>query len=247
MAQEAIACGTTTYSYDVLGRLVRTSDSSGMTSTFSYDAADNRKHHAVVPGAGCGTAGGQTVGGIAMPGASFESPALANASFVYRPTVQGAAFEGASGVARNALGFAAAPRGEQIGFLQGGSGPARISLDVSGLTPGATYKISFSMARAAGMAALPLTVSFESVSLGSFTPVSEAWTSVTTGTFVALGRSGILSFTGAMGAAGQIAGIDSVVLLPAEASPPAPPARRAIVLPAPGGRYRIIPLPAAAP
>lgn len=149
--------------------------------------------------------------------ASFESPAQGS-GWTTAPQVQGAAFTGRAGVAGNgsAFGFAAAPDGSQVAWLQGWSSQnGAIALDVAGLTPGATYTVRFATALRPGYGGNPVTVAFAGAGLGTYTPASTAFATVTTATFTATAASGTLTFTGAASTGDIDTAIDAVAVVPA--------------------------------
>jgi YD repeat-containing protein len=202
LAQAAEAGETIAYSYDSLGRLVRVEHqgtvNSGISASYSYDPADNRTN--------------VTVEGVpAVIGGGFEAPETGT-GYVYRPAGGPVAYAGNSGVASNgsAWGFAA-PEGDQVGFLQGGPDPATMSLPVTGLTVGASYRISFRISARPGYSGLPATLSFDGAALGTFSPPTAAFTSATGAAFTAAAGSGTLVFS-ASGTPYQASGIDLVTV-----------------------------------
>jgi hypothetical protein len=147
---------------------------------------------------------------------SFEAPAQSG-GWAMNPQVAGATFSGRAGVAGNgsAFAFAAAPDGGQVGWLQGWSSQnGTIALNLTGLTPGATYSVRFSLAQRPGYGANPVTVSVGSSGLGTFTPASTSFAQVTTATFTAPAASATLTFTGAASAGDIDTAIDAVGLVP---------------------------------
>jgi hypothetical protein len=206
LASAAGANETIAYRYDNLGRLIRVDRSgtvnSGVSAQYSYDSADNRTN--------------VTVAGVpTVAGGGFELPEMGT-GYAYRPTAGPAAFAGNSGITSNggAWGFAAAPEGDQVGFLQGGPAAATISLPVTGLTPGASYKISFRISARPGYSSIPLTLSFNAAAIGAFNPPATAFTAATSAAFTAGASSGTLVFS-ASGSPDQADGIDFVAIAPA--------------------------------
>lgn len=203
LASAAEAAETVTYRYDELGRLTRVSRSGtvndGVTADYSYDPADNRTRVAV--------SGVPTV-----VGGGFEAPEVGS-GFAYNPAGSPAVFTGGSGVAGNgsAWGFAAAPEGDQLAFIQGGAQPAAIRLQVTGLTPGKTYRFSFEMSVRPGYWGMPVTLSFADVPLGTFDPATTSFATFTSAPFTANTSSGSLYIT-ASGVAHQNSGIDRVTI-----------------------------------
>lgn len=202
-ASAADAGETIAYSYDGLGRLIRVEHSgtvnNGVDARYSYDAADNRAN--------------VTVSGVpAVAGGGFEAPEI-GAGYAYRPTGSPAAFAGNSGVAGNgsAWGFAAAPEGDQVAFLQGGEVPASIALTVAGLTPGASYKVGLRISARPGYSGIPVTLSLNGAALGTFSPPTTSFIAATSAAFTAAASSGTLIFT-ASGSPYQASGIDLVAV-----------------------------------
>jgi hypothetical protein len=206
LASAAQAGETITYGYDELGRLTGVSHSgtvnSGVSAIYSYDAADNRTNVTVSTGP-------------AVVGGGFEAPDMGT-GYAYLPAGSPAVFAGNSGVAGNgsAWGFAPAPEGDQIAFVQGGESPASISLPVVGLTPGARYAISFRISIRPGFAGIPVTLSYQGVPLGTFNPPTTGFTAATSAAFTASSSSGLLAFTGS-GTIYDDSGIDLVTIAPA--------------------------------
>jgi YD repeat-containing protein len=206
IATAADAGETVIYSYDALGRLVSsTSSGTGLATTIAYDPAGNRQTYGVATGGG-GTP-------ILIDG-SFENPPQ-NGGYSYDPVVTGVAFSGGAGIQGNgsAWAFANAPDGSQTGFLQsyGGSGGS-IAFTVSGLTAGTSYQARFSMARRPNWGTATVTVSFNGVAVGSFTPGSTAFTPVTTASFTAGTATGTLTFSVPAGPGDSSLAIDAVSL-----------------------------------
>ena len=228
IAVGAVACGTVanagealTYRYDSLGRLVKVSRSGavndGVTSGYSYDQADNRTNVTV------GTPG-PTAGSPTVAGGGFESPDFGS-GYGYRPNGGPAAFTGNAGLAGNgsAWGFALAPEGDQVAFLQTYGGSSAVALGVSRLTPGTAYAVTFHIAQRPGYGANPITVAFNGVALGTFTPNSTGFTAVTSAAFTAGASSGTLTFTGISYSGDTSRGLDNVTVATAAAAAPPPP------------------------
>jgi hypothetical protein len=230
MATAAPASETVTYSYDALGRLVATSSSggtnNGLTTSIGYDPAGNRQNYTVAGApAGGGTGGGGTGGGGGGGGAtpvvadgSFELPSQ-NGGYAYNPSAPGATFTGFSGITANATawGFAAAPDGVQVGFLQGGSTTqgATITLAVSGLTPGASYRIVFSHARRPIDDAMWFSVLFDGTNVAGIASTSSSFTQATSAAFTANGTTGTISFVAVVTDRAIAGAIDNVSVVPA--------------------------------
>lgn len=188
----ADAAETVTYRYDALGRLVATSSSSGPTSTLSYDPAGNRTHYGVTTGGG----GVWTL--VPIGDGSLEEPAL-QSGWQFGPYAASVSFEGRSGIQHNgsAWAFADAPDGEQTGMLQGlGGAGGSILFALANLTPGATYRVRFWIAKRPMNDVATLRIAFGATFLGAYTPTSIAFTQVTTdSSFIAGASTGTLTFS----------------------------------------------------
>jgi len=229
-----------TYRYDELGRLIGTATSgctnNGLATNISYDPAGNRRTYSVAGSSGSGCAGT-----VLVADASFENPPQ-NGGYTYGPAITGASFSGYAGVAGNGSGwgFAAAPDGSQVAFVQGyASANGTISLAVSGLTPGASYAVRFAVAQRPGFAANPLAVGFAptpqgTASLGTFTPTSTSFAYVTSASFTASAATGTLTFTGTSSSGDISTGLDAISIV-AAAAPTV--ANASFETPAMGGGY----------
>ncbi|HYW17592.1 MAG TPA: RHS repeat domain-containing protein [Allosphingosinicella sp.] len=204
LTQAAQSAETISYGYDSLGRLVRVERSGsvndGVSAQYSYDSADNRTN--------------VTVAGVPMVlGGGFERPEV-HSGYDYRAASDPSNFSGNSGVAGNgsAWGFALAPEGDQVAFLQAYSGTgASLRLAVTGLTPGISYTLRFHIAARPGYGANPVAVAFSDVALGTFVPASSAFAPVASAAFTASGPTGAVTFTGS--ASGDLAtGLDRVTI-----------------------------------
>ena|SRR5688572_8721071 len=206
LASAAEAGETVSYDYDALGRLTATTSSgtvnNGVATGIAYDPAGNHSAYTV---SGAGSSGSPTV-----TGGGFETPDL-GASYLYRPTL---AFRFNSGIAGNgsAWGFAAAPEGDQVAFLQTIDQPAVISLPVSGLVAGTSYVATFHLASRPGYLVNPVTVAFNGTALGTFSPASTAFTAMTSAAFTASSGTGTLTFTGSSYAGDTSTGLDNVTV-----------------------------------
>jgi hypothetical protein len=205
---------TVTYGYDSLGRLTRVSRSGtvngGVSADYRYDAADNRSNVTVaVPGAPAPIA--------LVVGGGFEAPDQGS-GFLYRPTDS---FTGNSGIAANGSlwGFAAAPEGDQVAFIQNGPAAASVSLLATGLVPGASYIISFRMSARPGYAAIPLTLAFNGIAIGTFEATTHGFAAWTSPAFTATAGSGTLTFTGIATADNRASGLDMVTIAAAGGQP----------------------------
>ena len=202
VAVSAAAHETITYAYDPRGRLVQVVHSgdtnNGLISTATFDRADNRMIYAV----NCPTS-------AVITDASFEIPVQSAAGYTYDPVLSGTTFSGGAGISANnsPWGFAAAPDGNQVAFLQG---VATISLNVSGLTPGASYNVNFWITQRTGQLN-PVAVSVNGTALGTYTPASNAFAPVSTPAFVASSSTETLTFSSTGGAGGDVSsGLDFI-------------------------------------
>lgn len=213
LAGTAQAGETMSYSYDALGRLTRVSHAgtvnSEVTADYGHDAADNRTSVAVAA---------PNLPPPLIPGGGFEAPDLGTgfAAYAYAPTGGPAAFSGNSGLAGNASawGFATAPEGDQVAFIANGPTPASLSLPVSGLTPGASYKISFRFTARPGYLGIPVTLAFDGSAIGTFAPQNYDFVATTSAPFTASAASGTLSFTGIASADAMASALDLVTVTP---------------------------------
>lgn len=204
---------TTSYTYDALGRLVATGTSgdvnNGLTKTITYDPAGNRQTYTI---SGGGSGGGSTA--VVVDG-SFENPPQ-NGGYTTGPAVNGVAFGGNTGIASNGSdwSFWAAPDGSQEAFMQGGPQPATIAMSVTGLTPGATYSVHFSLAQRSNYPTMPVTVSVDGANLGSYVPGSLSFVPVTSATFTAASSTGTITFSASGYDAYHCVGLDAVSIVP---------------------------------
>ncbi|HET9641210.1 MAG TPA: hypothetical protein VFP12_18620 [Allosphingosinicella sp.] len=210
LASAAQAGETIVYSYDSLGRLVRVEHSGsvnhGAKADYAYDAADNRTN--------------VTVSGVPkVAGGGFEAPEI-GAGYLYNPAGGLAVYTERAGITGNGSvwGFAAAPEGDQIAFLQAYGPAATISLPVTGLTAGTSYTVRFRIAARPGYGANPVTLAFNGTALGTFTPGSTDFTAITSAAFTASAASGSLTFTGSANAADLSTGLDFVTVVAAGGS-----------------------------
>lgn len=238
----ALNAETITYTYDELGRLIRTSVAGGpggeVSTTYTYDKAGNRTAVKVssaqtptpsptpspTPGPTPTPSPTPTPTPTGSSGAvvnwSFEQPAVAGlpGGFQYNPSVSGTYFAGNSGVAANggAWGFALATDGSQVGFLQSTpSTKATITLNVSNLTPGARYVVKFRMAQRPGWGADTIFVAAINNALGTHTPSSTSFQSVTTVAFTPATSVGTLYFEGTARSGDLTVALDSISIVAA--------------------------------
>ena len=153
---------------------------------------------------------GAAAASVTVTGGGFETPEV-GAGYSYAPNAN---FTNNSGVAGNgsAWGFAPAPEGDQVAFIQTIAPPAVVSVGVTGLTVGKNYTATFHLAARPGYAVNPVTVAFNGTTIGTFTAASTAFTAVTTSVFTAGASSGTLTFTGAHQSGDTSVGLDNVTV-----------------------------------
>lgn len=211
-----LAGETITYSYDARGRLTKAAHSgtvnNGVVTSYGLDKADNRISVTT-------TGGGSGPAEPPAAGLSFELPEV-GASFAYNPTLAGFTFVSNAGIAGNgsAWGFAAAPDGDQVAFLQSvpGAAPGAVQHTLTGLTGGGSYRLSFSLAQRPGFTANPVTVRADGVSLGTFMPGSTHFERFTTPAFQASGTTATIGFSGGSSNVDAASGLDAVTIIAAE-------------------------------
>jgi YD repeat-containing protein len=150
----------------------------------------------------------------AVPDFSFETPET-GMEWIDRPVIPGMQFDGRTGVTGNgsAWGFAAAPDGDQVAFIQTyGGETGSISQTLTGLSAGNLYTLSFYLANRPGSSPYPVTVSLDGVVLGVFTPGSTSFTQFTTAAFQAVSSTAVLTFSGGYLAGDNSAGLDKIQL-----------------------------------
>jgi YD repeat-containing protein len=143
--------------------------------------------------------------------ASFEAPEI-GAGYQYNPSLAGMTFSPGSGIAGNgsAWGFAAAPDGDQLAYIQTLPGSAgSIAQSLTGLVAGNLYTVKFLIAARPATGGTPVTVSYNGTSLGTFDPASSAFQEIVV-SFIATGPTGTLSFAGAPTAADRATAIDNL-------------------------------------
>ena len=208
LAAPAGAGETITYSYDDLGRLTKVSHAGtvngGVEAAYSYDSTDNRMNV---------TVSAPPVPPATVAGGGFESPDQGS-GYAYAPGGGPVTFAGIAGLAGNgsAWGFAAAPEGDQVAFLQNGPTKASVKLQVSGLVPGLSYKASFRISARPGYLGLPVTVKFADSAIGTFSPPGYSFTAATSAAFTAAAASGILEFEGIVTSDSMATAIDLVTV-----------------------------------
>jgi YD repeat-containing protein len=202
-ATAALASETIGYDYDARGRLVtvvRTATASGSTTGYAFDKADNRLQRSA----------------LTLPDPSFELPEVGT-GYVYSPTVSGMTFNSHAGVTGNssAFGFVAAPDGDQVAFLQStDTATGAMSLTVSGLVTGASYRVRFRIARRPNNGLNGVTVAADGTTIGSIVPPSNAFTSYETGSFTAAGPTALISFTGTTALGDRASALDLISIVP---------------------------------
>jgi len=150
-----------------------------------------------------------------VPHSSFEVPEVGTGS-QYNPSIGMATFESKAGVAGNgsSWGFAAAPDGDQVAFLQSNSGgTGSISETLTNLIPGRSYQLSFYLAKRSGANANPVTVSVDGLVLGTFTPGSTSFAQFTASAFQAIGTTATLSFIGDPSATEKVSALDKLAIV----------------------------------
>jgi hypothetical protein len=173
------------------------------------------------------TAGTASAAVVVISDPSFESPSLPSGAYEYGVqngaqhssngvdvTASGLTFGNGAGIQSNgsAWNFAPAPDGTQTAFLQSYNDqtPGVITQDVSGLTPGKSYDISFFDADRAGYGVDPVTVYFDGAALGTYTPASTNWNSVTTASFIPTSSNGVITYSVGLNAGDADIGLDDV-------------------------------------
>jgi hypothetical protein len=154
--------------------------------------------------------------------ASFETPFLGS-GFQYNPPGATWTFLGNSGIAGNgsAWGFAPAPDGTQVAFLQvSGTTSSSFSQTISAVAPG--DRISFFHAQRPGYGINSYDVLYNSTLLGSFSPASTTFVQVSVVIPGGAPSSGTLLFqsTGATGG-DRGTGIDALTVTAAAIPEPA--------------------------
>lgn len=206
IAVAASASETVAYSYDAKGRLTATahggSVNSGVGSNYTFDHADNRSAHSITGGAS-----------VTVADASFESPSMGG-WYAYRPAAAGVTFSGGAGLTGNnsAWGFTA-PDGVQVAMIQTSGVGAAVSMDVSGLAPGASYVVRFKRQARPGFAPNSISVSFGGATLGTFS-AGTSFQTATSAPFQATATTGTVTFTGEVDTAyDRTTGIDAIEII----------------------------------
>jgi YD repeat-containing protein len=212
---------TTRYVYDAENHLRYAISSEGRVTEYRYTATgmlDQRieypEHVYNVAPAG----GGNDI----IASTSFEAPDLGN-GYQYSPTVPGMTFSAMAGITSNntAWGFAAAPDGDQVAFIQSyGWGAGQITQQLSGLTSGTVYTLKFRLALRPATGGTRIWVTISGNTLGSVMPLSTSFTEYSM-SFTATGSTAVLVFDGsATGAQDMATAIDDVRVYGPPAAPP---------------------------
>ncbi len=151
-----------------------------------------------------------------LQGIGFETPAMPG-SFQYGPAGSGWTFYREAGIASNGslfgvglYGAAAAPQGTQVGFVQK---RGRIEQSFGGATVGESYRVRFALAARPGDSTpQAVTVTFDDVILGTYTPTSTSYMEFTTPPITQGGGTHWIGFTGTTDA-DRTAFIDDVRLI----------------------------------
>jgi hypothetical protein len=151
--------------------------------------------------------------GATILNSSFEQPVTSG--FVYDPIdpTGGWTFSGRSGVAANTFFSPPPPNGSQAGFIQQfvdqPTALSSISQSVTGVSLVPSI-LTFFIAQRPGFAADPIVVAYGSQNLGTFTPASTSFATVTIN-FTPTATSGTLTFHSAATTTGDLdTAIDSV-------------------------------------
>jgi hypothetical protein len=182
---------------------------------------------------------GSASAAVVISDPSFESPTLSAGGYEYGvqngaqhssdgtdAAATGMTFSNGAGVQSNgsAWGFQTAPDGTQTAFLQSYNNqiPGTITQGVTGLDAGDLYHLTLDIADRPGYAVDPVTVEYWAIigstptlesTLGTFTPGSTSWTSVT-GSFKADAPTGYFSYSVAQNAGDADIGLDKVTISP---------------------------------
>jgi len=168
---------------------------------------------------------------------SFETPVQSAGGFTYLPTGAGIGwvFTGNSGIAANSSPWYAgsAPDGVQAAFIQSGTNSG-FSQSIS-LTVGDIYDFSFLDAERPSYPADTITVSLNSVVIGTYTPSTTTFTLQTTSQIVATSANETLSFVGVAAGPDSGSAIDNVTVADLGPSAAPEPGTLFLLVPALGG------------
>lgn len=147
--------------------------------------------------------------------ASFETPPQGS-GYQYTPSSDGVRFDGPAGLAGNgsAWGFAAAPDGNQVAFLQSGPNDGgRITQHVVGLSAGASYAVRFRSAHRPGFGQAPVSLAVGGRTLATVSP-GDAFGTYTSASFTANATSTDIVFSVAAASGDNGSAIDFIEILP---------------------------------
>lgn len=134
---------------------------------------------------------------LTLTNAGFETPPLGVGSFAIHPGSAGWSFSGSAGISANGSGFTsgnpAAPEGAQVAILQQNG-----SIFQTINSPAGRFSIGFSAAQRANWqtSSQDFEVKIDGQPIGTFRPVSIAYTTYTTNTFSLSAGSHTVSFEG---------------------------------------------------
>jgi hypothetical protein len=160
---------------------------------------------------------------------SFEIPALGTGLYSYNTAGATWVFANHSGEAATGSPWftGSPPEGNQAAFLQNIEGDTlgsdSISQGLTGLTPGTSYNFTFFAAQRPEKTVAPITVFLGTNNLGTFTPISTAFSSFTTSAASATSANMTLSFVAAGASTGDWdSAIDKVGMQTVGATVPEP-------------------------
>lgn len=153
--------------------------------------------NSVGEGADSESAGATATDLIAVPNSGFEAPVIS--TYQYNPSGGSWTFNSGAGISKNASAFTSknpsAPEGTQVAFVQGAGGS--VSQMLSGLIPGATYRISFFAAQRSGYTGQTWNATINGSIIGSFAPPPAATSYIDySANFTASSASHTLAFVG---------------------------------------------------
>jgi uncharacterized membrane protein len=143
---------------------------------------------------------------------SFDGPVqcCGNPGYTYNPAGSSWVFSGSAGITTNGAiwGFLPTPHGDQEAFLQGVGSVYR---DLTGLTAGQSYTVTFSLAHRPGYGINPLQISVDGNPIDVVTQSNDGWTTYSE-SFVAGGSTARLQFAGQNGTVDSGTGLVDVAL-----------------------------------
>lgn len=161
-------------------------------------------------------------GAAAFANASFETPSTG--SFVYNPTGATWTFTGNGGIQKNGSAFsgtaAVAPDGVQTAFLQS-NGTAGAMLQSVNFGSAGSYTITFKAARRYNTIQ-PLQVKVDGTVVGTYTPSSNTFETITTAAFSVTAGNHAISFTATDATADKTTFLDMLVINTTGSAPVAP-------------------------